>query len=213
LAIPVEYVCGIIEVKSAFKKKTVEKAVAQLAKLKPLMSFTEPSNTPVKLYLPRNFFCAAVFFELRKEDEMDLAALDALVEASMLRGFYGGYILRVDTLDKYYSGKLSLLRQNEDMKPSNQSLLFWATSKSKKVSEGIYFKTQLNHSESYFSEFAFDIIALLKGTYHPNVLSSFYGMGTTQWEAGHAADIRYFKPDDVKRYREETENFFGPKAD
>ena len=209
LAIPVEYVQGVIEVKSAFKKRNVKKAVEQLAHLKPLMAFTEPSNQPSKLYLPKNFFCATVFFELRKEDEMDFAALDALSDASILRGFYGGYILRIDTLDKYYSGKISLIMQDEDLKSSNKSLLFWATSKSKKVSEGVYLKTQLNHSESYFSEFAFDIIALLKGTYHPNILSSFYGMGTTQWEAGHAADIRYFNPEEVKRYKEETEKFWN----
>jgi hypothetical protein len=211
LAIPVEYVHGVIEVKSAFKKRNVEKAVAQLAKLKPLMAFTEALNHPSKLYLPRTFFCATVFFELRKEDEMDFAALDALVEASTLRGFYGGYILRAETLDKYYSGKLSLQWQDEDFKPSNQSLSFWSISKCKKMSENVYVKMLLHHSETHFSEFAFDIIALLKGSYHPNVLSSFYGFGTTQWEAGHAADIRYFNPDDVKRYKEETEKNFKPK--
>lgn len=211
LAIPVEYVHGVIEVKSAFKKKNVEKAVAQLAKLKSLMAFTDPLNQPLKLYLPMNFFCATVFFELRKEDEMDFAALDALVEASTLRGFYGGYILRIDTLDKYYSGKLSLLREDADREPWNKSLFFWSTSKSKKVSDGQYLKTQLHHSETHFSEFAFDIIALLKGRYHPNILSSLYGMGTTQWEEGHAVDIRYHNPDDVKRYREETDIFFKHK--
>ena len=67
----------------------------------------------------------------------------------------------------------------------------------------------LNHSESYFSEFAFDILALLKGTYNPSVISSFYGFGTTQWENGHAADVRYFYPEDVKRFNEETERFFN----
>ena len=207
LAIPVEYVHGVIEVKSAFKKDTVEKALAQLAKLKPLMAFIDPLNQPTKLYLPGNFFCATVFFELRKQDEKSFAALDALVEASTLRGFYGGYILRAETLDKYDSGKLTLQWQDADLKSSNTSLLFWSTSKSKKVSKNLYVKILLHHSETHFSEFAFDIIALLKGNYHPGSLSSLYGFGTTQLEAGHAADIRYFNPDDVKRYKEETEKF------
>lgn len=211
LAIPVEYVRGVIEVKSAFKKKNVEAAVAQLAKLKPLMAAIEPLNQPSQLYLSRNFFCATVFFELRKEDEMDFAALDALLEASSLRGFYGGYIVRAETLDKYDSGKLSLQWQNTGIKLSNKSLLFWSTSKSKKVREDLYVNMLLHHSETHFSEFAFDIIALLKGNYHPNVLSSLYGFGTTQFEAGHAADVKYYNPDDVKRYREETERFFNPK--
>jgi hypothetical protein len=212
LAIPVEYVRGVIEVKSAFKKPTVEMAVQQLGKLKPLMAFTEPSNHPFKLYLPMGFFCATVFFELRKEDEMDFAALDALMEASKLRGFYGGYILRANTLDKYYSGKLSLIRESEDSKPWNKSLFFWSTSKSVKVGEKMFLKAQLHHSETHFSEFAFDIIALLKGSYHPNVLSSLYGMGTTDLEAGHAASVTYYNPDDVKRHQDEIERFFrNPK--
>ncbi len=139
---------------------------------------------------------------------MDFAALDELTEAASLRGFYGGYILRIDTLGKYYSGKISLIKESSDHAPNNTSLFFWSTSKSKKI-ENNYFKTQLFHSESHFSEFAFDIIALLKGTYHPNILSSFYGMGTTQWESGSSVDIRYNYPEDVKRFNEETEKYLG----
>lgn len=101
-----------------------------------------------------------------------------------------------------------MLIETTDRKPSNNSLFFWATSNSRKLADGVYFKTQLTHSESYFSEFAFDIIALLKGTYNPSVISSFYGFGTTQWEAGSAVDIRYFKPEDVKRYNAEVEAYF-----
>lgn len=208
LGIPVEYVRGVIEVKSAFNKKTVQKAIEQLGRLKPLMEFIDPQNQPLKLYLPSNFFCATVFFELRKEDEMNFAALDALMEASGLRGFYGGHILRAEALGGYYSGKLSLHKQDMNLVPQNKSLSFWATSKCKKVGNDSYLRVMLQHSETHFSEFAFDIIALLKGTYNPNILSSLYGMGTTQWEEGYAADVRYYKPEDVKSYREETERFF-----
>ena len=208
LAIPVEYVRGVIEVKSSFRKKQVKTAIEQLAKLKPLMSFTEPKNHPLKVYLPWNFFCATVFFELRKEDERDFGAMDALLEASELKGYYGGYILRSDTLDKYYSGKLSLISQDTDIEPRNVSLIHWATSKCKKVSDERYVRIILHHSETHFSEFAFDIIALLKGNYNANTISSFYGMGTTQWEKGHAADIRHYNLEDVKMFKEETERLF-----
>ncbi len=208
LAIPVEYVYGVIEVKSAFNKKSAKQAVEQVAKLKPLMELIDPVDHPTKLYLPKNFFCAIVFFELRKESEMEFAALDELVEASALRSFYGGYILRGDTNDKYSSGKLSLVKEERESVPNNNSsLLFWATSKSKKTENGKYFKILLHHSETHFSEFAFDIIAMLKGSYSPNVLSSLYGYGTTQFEKGHTSDIRYFNPDDVKKFNEETESY------
>lgn len=208
LAIPVEYVFGVIEVKSAFNKKAAQNAVEQLAKLKPLLAQVEPRDQRIKLYLPQNFFCATVFFELRKKDEMEFAALDELVEASALRGFYGGYILRGETNDQYLSGKLSLVREDQESTPNNSSLLFWATSKSKKIENEKYFKILLHHSETHFSEFAFDIIAILKGTYNPNVLSSLYGFGTTQFERGSSSDIRYFNPEDARKFKEETEKYF-----
>lgn len=208
LAIPVEYVKGVIEIKSAFNKKSAKKAVEQLAKLQPLMSKVEPADQALKLYLPSTFFCATVFFELRQKDEMDFTALDELTEAASLRGFYGGYIFRIDTLGKYYSGKISLIKETSDLAPNNTSLFFWSTSKCKKI-ENNYFKTQLFHSESHFSEFAFDIIALLKGTYHPNILSSLYGMGTTQWESGSLVDVRYNNPEDIERFDKETEKYLG----
>lgn len=78
------------------------------------------------------------------------------------------------------------------------------TAKSSKVADSTFRKIQLDYSKSYFSEFAFDLIALLKATYNLNVLSSIYGMGSTQWENGSAAEITYFKPEDIKRFNEET---------
>ncbi|MGE6397097.1 DUF6602 domain-containing protein [Chryseobacterium scophthalmum] len=207
MAIPVEYVRGVIEVKSAFNKKAVKDAREQLEKLKPLMTYTQPLNQSFNLYLPSSFFCATVFFELRKKNEMDFGALDELVKATALRGFYGGYILRIETLDKYYSGKLMLVRELKETASDNKSLFFWAKSKSFKVTDNTYRKILLDHSESYFSEFAFDILALLKGTYNPNVLSSLYGMGATQWENGSAVDRRYFNPEDVKKFDEETAKY------
>jgi len=206
LAIPVEYVRGVIEVKSAFNKKSAKKAVDQLTKLKPLLAKSEPLYQAFKLYLPANFFCATVFFELRKKDDLDFTALDELIEAASLRGFYGGFILRTETLGGYYSGKLSFLRENSDIIPNNKSLSFWADSKCIKLENNNYYKIHLDHFESYFSMFAFDIISLLKGTYNPNSLSSLYGMGSTQLETS-AVDIQYAYPEDVKRFDEETENY------
>jgi len=94
--------------------------------------------------------------------------------------------------------------------PDNKSLSFCASSKCKKLGSN-YYSIYLNHFESNFSEFAFDIIAMLKGNYNPNILSSLYGMGSTQWEKGSAVDIRYFKPDDVKKFREANLHIFPNK--
>jgi hypothetical protein len=205
LAIPVEYVHAVFEVKSAFNKQSAKEAVEQLAKLKPLLARLDPPNSRSKLHLPANFFCATTFFELRKEHERDFAAMDELVEATMLRGFYGGIILRADTLDKYYSGKIYFRNENIDTGPNNSSSLsFWTTSKCLKYKDDAYFSLLLTFWEQHFSEFAFDIIALLKGTYRLNVLSSLYCMGSTAMEKGSCVETRYADPEAVKRYQEET---------
>lgn len=205
LAIPVEYVRAVLEVKSAFNKASAKKAVEQLAKLKPLLERVDPPNNPVKLYLPTNFFCATVFFELRKEDEKDFAALDELVKATMIRRYYGGVILQAETEYKLDSGKISFRNENVDAGPNNNtSLAFWASSKCLKYKEDSYFSLLLTYSETNFSEFAFDILALLKNTYRPNVLSSMYCMGSTNWEKGSCVERRYFIPEAVRRYKEET---------
>lgn len=206
LAIPVEYVRGVIEVKSAFNKKSAKKAVEQLAKLNPLLAKIDPINEPLKLYLPGNFFCATVFFELREKDYKDFGALDELLAAASLRGFYGGFIFRSETLDKYYCGKLYPLNESLNVVPNNQSLSFSATSKCIELADSTYYRIKLDHFESYFAEFAFDIIALLKGTYNPNIISSIYGMGSTQWETS-AVDIRYSNTDDVKRFNEINDSY------
>lgn len=205
LAIPVEYIHAVIEVKSAFNKKSAKKAVEQLSKLKPLLARLDPPNSRGKLYLPANFFCATVFFELRKEDEKDFAALDELVNATMIQRFFGGIILRAETKYKNDSGKIFFRNENVAVEPNNStSLSFWSSSKSLKYKDDSYFSLLLNYSETYFSEFAFDILALLKGTYQPHVLSSLYCMGTSYQEKGSCTETRYFDPEAVKRYNDET---------
>lgn len=137
------------------------------------------------MYLPANFFCATVFFELRKEHEKDFAAMNELVNATMIRRFYGGIILRAETLEKYSSGKITFRNENVNSEPNNNSSLsFWSTSKCLKDKDDQYFSLSLTFWEQHFPEFAFDILALLKNTYQPNVLSSLYCTGSTALENG-----------------------------
>lgn len=212
LAIPVEYVRGVIEVKASFNSSSATDAVKQLAKLKPLMQKTDLPNHPIKMYLPKEFFCATVFFELRKEHERDFAAMDKLLEATMLRGFYGGFILRTEMLDEFFSGKITILLEDADRDYTNNALSFWAYSKSRKLREDLYCKLMLNHCESYFSQFAFDIIALLKGTYRPGVISSLYGFGTSYMEEGKSHSIQYYNIEDKKKWDEMSNKHFEYKA-
>ncbi|MCJ8212060.1 hypothetical protein MUY27_20250 [Mucilaginibacter sp. RS28] len=176
------------------------------------MGISKPSIHDYKFYLPKNFFCATVFFELHKSNEMDFGALDAFLEGSDLRNFYGGYILRPESHEKYSSGIVKFEYLHEDEKPRNRSLLFWAYSKCKKQGD-FYLRSRLNQSETYFSEFAFDIVALLKGTYKPYALSSMYGFGTSDWEKGSAVSTTYINPDDVKKHKEEIARFFNDTSE
>ncbi|HAK31052.1 MAG TPA: hypothetical protein DCO90_17825 [Sphingobacterium sp.] len=207
MAVPVEYVRGVIEVKSSFNKKTAADAINQLAKLKPLLQKIDPSHHPTKLYLPKDFFCAVVFFELRKENHKEFGALDAILEGTDLRGFYGGFILRCETLDEHYGGKLSIVHEAGRYGHENKSLSFWSYSNSKKIKENLYCRILLMHCESFFSQFAFDIIALLKGTYHPGVISSLYGFGTTDMHNGKAFSIQYYDIEEHKRFEESTREY------
>lgn len=207
IAIPVEYVRGVIEVKSAFSKKTATEAISHLAKLKSLMQKIDTPEQRVKLYLPKEFFCAVVFFELRKEQEKDFKALDAILKGTELRGFYGGIILRSETLGPHYAGKLSVLVENDCYGHDNRSLFFWSYSNSNKIDNNYYHRILLNHCESYFAQFAFDIIALLKGSYNSGIISSLHGMGTTDWKNGKTASIQYHNIEDFQRYNKIDKTF------
>lgn len=101
----------------------------------------------------------------------------------MIRRFFGGIILGAETECMRDAGKISFRNENIAFQAdTNASLAFWATSKSLKYREDTQFSLLLKYSEIYFSEFAFDILALLKGTYQPHVLSSIYCMDTTPQE-------------------------------
>ncbi|WDF70450.1 hypothetical protein PQ465_08750 [Sphingobacterium oryzagri] len=51
---------------------------------------------------------------------------------------------------------------------------------------------------------------MLKGTYHPGVLSSLYGFGTTDMENGRSSFVRYYNLEDKKRYDEIISQQLGP---
>jgi hypothetical protein len=185
LAIPAEYVRAVLEVKSAFSPGTVESAMEHLKDLLPLMGRAEEPQEKYKLHLPPNFCCALVFFDLKKECEFSETALAKLVAGTQLRGFFGGLILRGEGHTVQNTGRLSLLHSITPMESTvqrGQSLLGeFATSQFTQRDE-LHFGAILIWSEPNFSRFGFDLIAMMQGTYEVGRLSSFHGMGTTEWE-------------------------------
>jgi hypothetical protein len=185
LAIPAEYVMAVIEVKSAFSKKTVQDALNHLRELDQLMSGIDASEERYKLYLPSQFFCSTAFFELRKAKSGDINALNAIKEGVDLRGYCGGIILRGEGSDKEVTGELKLTRAKESMSPiipDNKSPLFgFAMSGITEHSDKNYYGASISWGESNFAQYAFDLVALLNSTYDSR-LSSFHGFGASEFE-------------------------------
>lgn len=194
LAIPAEYVKGVIEVKSTFKNSTVKDAISHLGELKKLMSGIDAPDERYKMYLPKDFFCGILFFELRKENEFDKLALNSMINGLDLRGFRGGIVLRGEGHVKQLTGKMDLIHSNIAMnstiqKPDSSLLSGWADADSLKIEDGLHFGAMLMWSESNFSGFAFDLVALLNGTFEIGRISSFHALGTTEWAEAKKKEV------------------------
>jgi len=186
IAIPAEYVKAVIEVKSSFEKSTVKSGIEHLGELKKLMSGIDSIDERYKMYLPHDFFCGLAFYELRKKNEFDKGAINSMIDGIDLRGFFGGIILRGEGHTKADTGKISILRSETEMKSSvmkpNRSMLTgWVDADSIKIKEDLHFGAMLMWSEPNFSGYAFDLVALLNGTFEVGRMSSFHALGTTEW--------------------------------
>ena len=85
------------------------------------------------------------------------------------------------------TGKLSILRSETPIKSiigkTKASLLLnFGMAKSVKIADNLHFGSMLMWGESDFSQFGFDIIAMMQGTYEVGKISSFHGMGTSEAE-------------------------------
>jgi hypothetical protein len=185
-AIPVEYVQCVLEVKASFSADTVRDAVNHLRDLTPLMLGQDAPDERYKMHLPPQFSCGLVFFELRTKHARSEAALRAVADAGTLRGFYGGTILRAEGHTKPLTGKLRLYISDTPVESSVQRggppLTEFALSRTTPTAEGQHLGVDVFWSEMAFSEFAFDLIALMKGIYRINRVSSWYGQGSSQLE-------------------------------
>lgn len=183
LAIPVEYVRCVLEVKSDFSSKTVGEAMEHLKDLLPLMAGPDEPGERYKLHLPPTFCCGLVFFNLKIKNQYSEAALSKIISGMELRGFFGGLILRGEDHTKATAGKLTLMRSETPIESTvgkdKTSLLFMGMSQSIQVSEKLHFGSMLMWSESGFSQFGFDLIAMMQGKYEVGRISSFYGMGAS----------------------------------
>jgi hypothetical protein len=177
-AVPCEYVCGVLEVKSAFSSQTVKHALDHLGELDPLLA---ANDTPIERYprfLPDKFFRAVVFFELRDADRRGMGALKEFLRTVNTRGYFRSLILRGFGLPGDDAGIIEVLRNaNSPPQPfgwGNDLLTPSGVISENEMMFGTYFGTNLMFSSNGFQKFAFDLVALLKGSYEPGRLSSFH---------------------------------------
>lgn len=184
-ALPVEYVKSVLEVKSAFSPETAKHAAEHLGDLSPLMNGVDDPNERYKLHLPSSFVCGMVFFNMKCSSSQCMAGLKQLTSCIQYRGFMGGIILRAE--ESAASGRISLYASETPVAnptdcASKEESAFAGLLMTDSVTsgEGLHYGSMLMWSDIVFSQFAFDLIAMMQGTYRRGFLSSWYGMGRTE---------------------------------
>jgi hypothetical protein len=184
LAIPVEYVLGVLEVKSTFSSSTMQDAIVHLKDLLPLMGGLDDTQERYKLHLPATFCCGLVFFDLNEEHQFSEAALAKLIPGVELRGFFGGIILRGQGQKKEATGKMFLCSSETPIESTigknKSSLLNVGMTQSEEGTDNRHLFAMLMWNEFHFSQFGFDLIARMQGTYEVGRISSFHGMGSSE---------------------------------
>jgi len=151
-ALPVEYVRGVLEVKATYDSTTTKDAMEHLRDLAPFYADVDPPGDRFNRFLPADFFCAVVFFDACSEGLKSEAAREHLKPVGGPRGFCGGTILRGGYQVPSTSGTLRVVPVKTD--------------------DGIEWNCWLLWGESCFSRFAFDLVAMLDGTYRTGRISS-----------------------------------------
>lgn len=175
-AIPAEYVCGVLEVKSTFNKKNISEAFKKLNELTPLLAKIDDENEPYRRYISKDFYMGMVFFEYLKKDQEEnhQLLLNKLVPTNIQRGLMGGIILQAEGMDRSVTGKFEYCVGNEPTKFGGIAPNGW--SKSREVEPGRHLLCLLQWTQSSFAQFAFDLIAVMNGTYRPGFASSLHGL-------------------------------------
>jgi hypothetical protein len=183
LAIPVEHVRAVLELKSELSGTTVRDALEHLGDLTPLMGAVDAPNARYKLHLPAQFYCGVIFAELRSSQVRSEAILSSLIDGVALRGFMGGVVLRGEGHTLPHTGRLVLTTSKtptqSTLKAGAASLLEVGMSDTRQVTEHVHIGAMLSWSEFEFARFSFDLIAVMQGTYEVGRISSFYGLGSS----------------------------------
>jgi hypothetical protein len=155
-AIPVEYVRAVLEVKATYGASEVKDAMEHLRDLAPFYAGVDPHEERYKRYLPGTFRCCLVFFNAPSQNLNSQTVGDLMKPADAPRGFFGGVILRSEHQLPHTSGFIRLLPVA--------------------LSDPIELEYQVLWGEGGFVRFAFDLVAMLNGTFNLGLVSSIHTM-------------------------------------
>jgi hypothetical protein len=181
--IPAEHVRAIIEVKSAFNRRNVNSAIRKLRELAPLTEAIDKPDERYPRYLQATAILFMLFFELRGADRNDPRPLDILRDFDPPRAFYGAVILRGDTLDADDVGIVTQTISDSPMAKlvTEKGLLGLALAASVPDQSDHHRGAMLMWNDVNFARFAFDLVAILNGTFRSGFASSFHGLDFTQF--------------------------------
>jgi hypothetical protein len=176
--IPAEHVRAIIEVKSALSRRTLRAASDKLRQLDPLFSGLNTLGEHYPQFMPVNTVLSMLFFELRSEDAADQEVLNLVRDLEFPRVFYGPVILRGEGIHPDYTAIFQKLRSDEPVNEiwTERGLLHGYAHSSSKELSGAHILASLMWADVRFSDFAFDLLALLNGTYRAGFVSTFHGL-------------------------------------
>lgn len=185
-AIPAEHVRAVIEVKASLTVASAKVATKHLEDLRPLLG-ADASDERYPRFLCSSFACMSVFFEVPLTKPA--AVLDRLIPEEPLRGFEGAFVLRAtgDTTD---TSCRILMNENGNEPASNYSALSPASmhlpaAYSRMVGDRHRWAFA-TWGLSLFSLFAFDLVAMVAGTYEHGRVSSRHALRLARPGATHA---------------------------
>lgn len=180
-AIPVDYVCAVLEVKSTLNATTAKQSIKKLEELRHLLEHKKNESFNYQKYLPENFCSAAVFFEIKQDNEYNGNILNNLLPQKRLRGYLGGVILKGESANINSTGFFTMNLSDKPTKSNvgnnSQSLIdSRAESTSIEYENNVHHNIFLSWGTSQFAWFAFVLLSKINGTELPSFIPSFHGL-------------------------------------
>lgn len=178
LALPVEHVFAVFEVKSKFNAKSTKVAIDKLKELDELRINHDKPDQMYKKFLPNQFFSGVIFFEYDRAALYSKTSMNNLNWPNNQR--FVGLILDADHDDSSKSTYIGL--------QCGEDILVTSVGRGKEaINSGFVYSDSVlhdnrQHSVSFntglnvFSKFSFDLLAMLDGTYRVGYSSSEYGL-------------------------------------